>query len=97
MTGVQTCALPISDLLRGVITSIRTEIENLGGEVHFNTALTGLQTSGGALCGITTTAGSIPVSYTHLDVYKRQVQVRLVQRRHAIAYPGQQKAHHGAR
>ena len=44
-----------TDLLRGVITSIRTEIENLGGEVHFNTALTGLQTSGGALCGITTT------------------------------------------
>ena len=25
-----------TDLLRGVITSIRTEIENLGGEVHFN-------------------------------------------------------------
>ena len=48
-----------TDLLRGVITSIRTEIENLGGEVHFNTALTGLQTSGGALCGITPTAGSI--------------------------------------
>ena len=48
-----------TDLLRGVITSIRTEIENLGGEVHFNTALTGLQTSSGALCGITTTAGSI--------------------------------------
>ena len=48
-----------TDLLRGVITSIRTEIENLGGEVHFNTALTGLQTNGGALCGITTTAGSI--------------------------------------
>ena len=48
-----------TDLLRGVITSIRTEIETLGGEVHFNTALTGLQTSGGALCGITTTAGSI--------------------------------------
>ena len=48
-----------TDLLRGVITSIRTEIENLGGEVHFNTALTGLQTSGGALCGITTTAGGI--------------------------------------
>ena len=48
-----------TDLLRGVITSIRTEIENLGGEVHFNTALTALQTSGGALCGITTTAGSI--------------------------------------
>ena len=31
-----------TDLLRGVITSIRREIEALGGEVHFNTALTGL-------------------------------------------------------
>ena len=29
-----------TDLLRGVITSIRKEIESLGGEVHFNTALT---------------------------------------------------------
>ena len=27
-----------TDLLRGVITSIRREIESLGGEVHFNTA-----------------------------------------------------------
>ena len=32
-----------TDLLRGVITSIRKEIESLGGEVHFNTALTGLE------------------------------------------------------
>ena len=31
-----------TDLLRGVIASIRKEIESLGGEVHFNTALTGL-------------------------------------------------------
>ncbi len=32
-----------TDLLRGVITSIRKEIESLGGEVHFNTALTGFE------------------------------------------------------
>ena len=47
-----------TDLLRGVITSIRKEIEALGGQVHFNTALTGLQRKNGQLVGITTTAGS---------------------------------------
>ena len=45
-------------LLRGVITSIRKEIESLGGEVHFNTALTGLERKNGQLVGITTTNGS---------------------------------------
>ena len=49
-----------TDLLRGVIISIRQEIESLGGEVHFDTALTGLYTRGGALTGIATTAGDIP-------------------------------------
>ena len=47
-----------TDLLRGVITSIRREIESLGGEVHFNTALTGLERKNGQLVGITTTNGS---------------------------------------
>ena len=47
-----------TDLLRGVITSIRKEIESLGGEVHFNTALTGLERKNGQLVGITTTNGS---------------------------------------
>ena len=47
-----------TDLLRGVITSIRKEIESLGGEVHFNTALTGLERKNGRLVGITTTNGS---------------------------------------
>jgi hypothetical protein len=46
-----------TDLLRGVIASIREEIESLGGEVHFHTALTGLQTKNGRLTGIQTTAG----------------------------------------
>lgn len=47
-----------TDLLRGVITSIREEIKSLGGEVLFNTALTGLKTQGGVLQGVETTAGS---------------------------------------
>ena len=46
-----------TDLLRGVITSIRREIEALGGEVHFNTALTGFEQKNGALTGIFTTSG----------------------------------------
>ena len=47
-----------TDLLRGVITSIRKEIETLGGEVHFNTALTGFEQKNSALTGIFTTSGT---------------------------------------
>ena len=47
-----------TDLLRGVITSIRREIESLGGEVHFNTALTGLEQKNGHITGIFTTHGT---------------------------------------
>lgn len=49
-----------TDLLRGVITSIRSEIERLGGEVHFNTALTGFERKNGRLTGIFTTQGAFP-------------------------------------
>ena len=49
-----------TDLLRGVITSIRKEIESLGGEVHFNTALTGFERRDGQLVGIQTTDGAFP-------------------------------------
>ena len=49
-----------TDLLRGVITSIRSEIEQLGGEVHFNTALTGLEQKNGHITGVFTTQGSFP-------------------------------------
>ena len=49
-----------TDLLRGVITSIRKEIESLGGEVHFNTALTGFVRKDGRLVGVQTTQGSFP-------------------------------------
>ncbi len=46
-----------TDQLRGVITSMRTEIQALGGEVLFDTRLTGLMTNGGRLTGVQTTAG----------------------------------------
>lgn len=49
-----------TDLLRGVIASIRAEIEALGGEVLFDTRLTGLKTAGGRLCGVETTRGAFP-------------------------------------
>lgn len=49
-----------TDLLRGVIRSIRKEIQSLGGEVLFNTALTGLVQKNGRLTAVKTTAGSIP-------------------------------------
>ena len=57
-----------TDLLRGVIRNIRGEIEALGGEVRFNTALTGLQTKNGALTGIETTVGSFPCEQLILAV-----------------------------
>ena len=57
-----------TDLLRGVIASIRKEIEALGGEVRFNTALTGLVTRNGALAGVKTTAGEIPCQVLVLAV-----------------------------
>ena len=49
-----------TDLLRGVIRSIRREIESLGGTVRFDTALTGFTIRGGRLAGVETTAGAIP-------------------------------------
>ena len=57
-----------TDLLRGVIASIRAEIEALGGEVHFGTALTDLYTRDGVLCGVGTTAGEIPCEQLILAV-----------------------------
>ena len=47
-----------TDLLRGIIRSIRGEIESLGGEVHFDTALTNLESRSGVLTGIETSAGA---------------------------------------
>ncbi len=49
-----------TDLLRGVIASIRAEILALGGEIRFETPLTGLETRGGRLCGVRIAGGTIP-------------------------------------
>lgn len=49
-----------TDLLRNVIISIRKKIEAWGGEVSFETQLTGLEQQGGKLCGIKTSRGTIP-------------------------------------
>lgn len=57
-----------TDLLRQVIASIRLEIEQLGGEVRFNTALTGLTVKNGRLAGIETTEGTLPCEVLVLAV-----------------------------
>lgn len=49
-----------TDLLRGVILSMRRELEALGGQVLFGTALTGLVQQNGRLAGVQTTAGQMP-------------------------------------
>ena len=57
-----------TDLLRQVIASIRREIEQLGGEVRFDTALTGLTVKNGRLAGIETTEGILPCEVLVLAV-----------------------------
>ena len=57
-----------TDLLRGVITSIREEILSLGGEVWFHTRLTGLEVKSGALTGVNTTRGPVPCEVCILAV-----------------------------
>ncbi len=57
-----------TDLLRQVIASIRREIEQLGGEVRFDTALTGLTVKNGRLAGIETTESTLPCEVLVLAV-----------------------------
>ena len=57
-----------TDLLRQVIASIRREIEQLGGKVRFDTALTGLMVKNGRLAGIETTEGTLPCEVLVLAV-----------------------------
>ena len=57
-----------TDLLRQVIASIRREIEQLGGEIRFDTALTGLTVKNGRLVGIETTEGTLPCEVLVLAV-----------------------------
>ncbi|NLS84199.1 MAG: hypothetical protein GXZ14_01095 [Ruminococcaceae bacterium] len=49
-----------TDALRGVITSIRSEIISLGGTVHFNTCLTDIKSKNGAVYAVETSGGEIP-------------------------------------
>ncbi len=49
-----------TDLLRGVIASIRSEIESLGGEIRFSTALEGVEVRDGRVYAVQTAQGSIP-------------------------------------
>lgn len=49
-----------TDLLRDVIVSIRREIQSFGGQVLFETQLTGLRQANGHLTAVETTAGVIP-------------------------------------
>ncbi len=49
-----------TDLLRDVIVSIRKDIEKLGGQVMFDTRLTGLVIKNGVLQAVETTQGTIP-------------------------------------
>ena len=51
-----------TDKLRGVVKNIREEILSLGGEVLFDTALTGLCLREGKLVGVKTSKGEIPAS-----------------------------------
>ncbi len=49
-----------TDLLRQVIVNLRQSIERMGGEVLFDTRLTGLDAKNGRLQAVHTTAGAIP-------------------------------------
>lgn len=57
-----------TDRLQAVIRSLREEIVRLGGEVLFNTRLTGLETKNGRLSAVQTTAGAIPAQVAVLAV-----------------------------
>lgn len=52
--------------LPGIVENIRSTIENLGGEVRFNTKLTGLQTENNKIIGVETSQGSIKTSHVIL-------------------------------
>ena len=47
-----------TDVLKGVVRDMRTQIVKNGGEVHFDTALSGVQLQNGTLCAVRTDAGA---------------------------------------
>jgi len=57
-----------TDLLVNTVKSIRLEIERLGGQVLFNTKLTGLRTNGGRLTAVETSNGTIETENLVLSI-----------------------------
>lgn len=57
-----------TDQLQSVIVSLRKEIQRLGGEVHFDTCLTGINVQDGKLKSVQTTQGEIPTETLVLAV-----------------------------
>ena len=49
-----------TDLLKGIVVSIRSEIRSLGGQVRFETPMRGLLTRNGALRGLRLDGGELP-------------------------------------
>lgn len=49
-----------TDLLRGIVKSIREEIIRLGGQVHFGVKMEKLMLENGRVCGVRTSQGEIP-------------------------------------
>ncbi len=67
-----------TDILKNVVKNIRREIIRLGGEVCFQSALTGIKQSDGQLCSIQTKQGDIPceclvlaVGHSARDTFQR--------------------------
>ena len=57
-----------TDYLRRIVKSIRQTILSLGGEVRFDTQVTGFIIRSGVLCGLQTSAGEIPAETVVLAV-----------------------------
>ena len=58
-----------TDYLRRVVKSIREEIIRLGGEVRFNTQVTGFSTQGGRITAVRTESGEVPAETVILVHY----------------------------
>jgi len=57
-----------TDLLKGIVVSMRNKIRELGGEVRFNAKVTDLCIRDGRLCGVRTAEGDIPCDTAVLAV-----------------------------
>lgn len=55
-----------TDILKKVVQNMRKQILDWGGEVHFETALTGIETHGQVLCGVDADHQSIPCEHAIL-------------------------------